>query len=67
MKWKPKPLDRYWYVEIAHNLNGALITSSFFLIGCGLCRSQVKIGNCFKTRKQAEQKLKQIKKILKEG
>lgn len=64
---KPKEGERYWHILLAKD--GLLeIYSRYY--GMGICdlRSlmrEKKIGNCFHTRKQAQEKLKEIKAILK--
>lgn len=66
MKWKPKEGEKYWYLHFsAYNLNwGEILFSKYhdyFLTDFNM----VKIGNCFRTKKEAQAKLKEIMELLK--
>ena len=60
MKWKPEEKEIYYFIHIDTE-----IESCFNVYGNSyLDEIRLKIGNCFKTKIEAETKLKQIKKIL---
>lgn len=55
-RWKPKEGGKYWYIN----------TDWITWFNDSIDRKRHKMGNCFKTKKEAERKRKQILKVLKE-
>jgi len=64
-RFKPTLGQKYWFVliSIASVFRGGTHWTKY---ESQLDNEYYKIGNCFKTRKEAQAKLKKIKKILKE-
>ena len=58
LRWKPKKRDKYYYIRSKGNVNSAFWHKGSVDI------HRYKFGNCFKTKKEAGDKLKQIKQIL---
>jgi hypothetical protein len=65
MKWKPKDRDKYWYVSLSYT--NVWVTHSIIFWDEEISQGRYKIGNCFRTRKQAQQMAKKIKVLLKGG
>lgn len=63
MKWKPKEDERYFYI-IVNRFHGTNILDSTWS-NTGSDRILRRSSNIFRTRKEAQAKLKQIKQILK--
>ena len=60
---KPKEGERYWYIEF--HLSSFEVGSNQWYKENIYAQKDYKTGNCFKTKKQAQEKLTQIKKLLK--
>jgi len=60
VRWKPKMGERFWYIFCLIGVD------SDFWNGNSDDKFYYNLGNVFKTKKEAQEKLKQIKKILKE-
>lgn len=60
MKYKPKEGDKFWYIS----LGVFYVFNITYDISVGSHRKIVNFGNCFRTKKEAQTKLKQIKKLL---
>ncbi len=60
MKWTPKPNQIYYSIFT----DGSIIRSKN--MGLWTDEAYIKIGNCFRTKKQAEEKLKLFLKLLEE-
>ena len=58
LRWKPKKRDKYYYIRSKGNVNSAFWHKGSVDI------HRYKFGNCFKTKEEADDKLKQIKQIL---
>ena len=56
-KWKPKEGERYWVIDKTMD-NDFGIRWYFWMQG-------INLSNCFRTKKEAQQKLREIKEILK--
>ena len=63
-QWKPKNGERY-YMIINYQFLRFIVASDVYT-GCPLDRNLMKDGNMFSTKAEAQAKLRQIKKILKE-
>jgi len=61
MKWKPKEGEEYHYIMLGECEAGTHKDNNFD----NRAVWEKKIGNCFRTKKEAQAKLNQIKKILK--
>ena len=61
LRWKPKKGEPYFNIQIA---KGTAEISHYSWDEDELDKDLYKMGNCFKTKKEAEAKLEQIKKIL---
>ena len=59
-KWKPELEEKYYFITDYMNVNYAVHLYWF-------SEARVKVGNCFKTKKEAQAKLKRIKEILNKG
>lgn len=59
-RWKPEIDDRYWYVSEEIDLRQRYYSTRYDV-------RIAELGNCFKTREQAEAALEKIKQILKEA
>ena len=57
-EWKPKEGDKYYYIT-------AELSVYWEWENHCLSEKRIKVGNCFPTKELAEEKLKQIKDILK--
>ena len=62
---KPKLKEKYWYIRM-HYAGFYWIDSHLWHDDDESCKRLHRNGNCFRTKKEAAEKLKQIKKILKE-
>ncbi len=62
MKWKPKYLEKYWWIYLGSQLR---ICSNEWDGTSQGCKNLYDLGNCFRTRKEAEQVARKIKKLLK--
>ena len=62
-RWKPKFTEIYYSIEILQSWSH-IVTDAWTDLPIDM--RQYESGNCFRTKKEAQQKLKQIKKILKE-
>jgi len=62
MKWKPKHAEKYWFIE---TLNKWGIRKTVYWENTYNDEYRVRTGNFFKTRKEAQAKLKQILELLK--
>jgi hypothetical protein len=62
MKWKPKLGGNYYFISDEFK-----IVKTWLSFGIPNENTNIKIGNCFRTRKQAQQMAKKIKEILKGG
>ncbi len=62
-QWKPKYKKWYWHMSIVDGIY-AIYTNKY---DCTFDINSYKLGNCFKTRKLAEQCLSKIKKVIKEA
>lgn len=61
-RWKPEAGEKYFYIELGYH-EGFVIDYRW----SGYHSTDIKhyrLGNCFRTRKEAETKLKEIKKLL---
>ena len=61
LRWKPKKDTKYFHIVIT---GGIAQIDDYIWREDGLERSGYELGNCFPTRKEAEAKLEQIKKLL---
>ena len=59
MKWKPKVGESYWWISLTHNFVRRYENNKL-----GIDKIAIRMGNCFKTEKEALEKLKQIKAML---
>lgn len=60
-KWQPKKGERYFYIRLGAGFNDI---GSIMSIDNAMDIQLYESGNCFRTEKQAEAKLKQIEKLL---
>jgi hypothetical protein len=63
-RWKPKDGEKYWTI----NTNYLTLRNPVFVLeymGDKIDFAYWESGNCFRTKKQAERKLKEIKELLK--
>lgn len=51
--WKPKYGEEYWFVEILTDEDGYVGSEEYF-DECSVCVNYYKIGNCYRTKKEAE-------------
>lgn len=63
LRWKPIKGTKYFHILIA---GGEALVDHYLWTNDDVDRNYYKLGNCFKTREEAEAKLKQIKIILSE-
>ena len=61
MKWKPKEGERYWFIG---DLYVHIYRTKYYPF-LNLDKENIKTDNCFKTKKEAQAKLKQILELLK--
>ena len=61
MKWKPKEGETYCIIKILPEI----IIKSYIWWNDNFDKYVFKQGNCFRTKKEATEKLKLIKKVLK--
>lgn len=61
LRWKPKRGEKYFYIRLGACCNDV---GSIMSIDNALDIQLYESGNCFRTEKQAEAKLEQIKKLL---
>ena len=61
LRWKPIKNTRYFYISIT---GGIAIVDDYTWMDDDIDRNFYEIGNCFKTKEEAEAKLEQIKKLL---
>ena len=61
-RWKPKLGDKYWFVRCGMYI----YVEGYIYEGDSMDTLYVNGINCFRTKKEAMVKLKQIKKVLKE-
>lgn len=61
-RWKPKEGEHYYHFSIDNVGRIQFHITQWF--NWDIDKRQYKIGNCFRTRKEAETKLKEIKKLL---
>jgi len=60
MSYQPKESEIYYFINV-----GTSISVHYTVHGNSyLSDLRIKIGNCFKTKKEATEKLREIKKIL---
>lgn len=60
-KWKPTENTKYFHILIA---GGTALVDHYLWKNDEVDRNYYELGNCFKTREEAEAKLEQIKKLL---
>jgi hypothetical protein len=67
-RWKPDNLGWYWYVCISEvTVRQTVYEKHRDSYGClSFHERRSRFGNCFRTKKEAQEKLRQIEKILKE-
>jgi hypothetical protein len=58
-QWKPEIRCGYYFIDEWFDVNKT-VYDKYEIHGC-----RAKVGNCFRTRKEAEEKLKAIKLVLK--
>lgn len=65
-RWKPKEEEPYFYIEFEWtDMTGkAEIYIEYWEDLRRADFDRIKVGNCFKTKKEAERKLAELKKIL---
>lgn len=63
-KWKPKEGVRYWWIYLSSGIRICHLKWADLSTGCDNIYS---LGNCFRTRAEAEQVARKIKKLLKES
>jgi len=63
-RWKPKDFKDYYYIDFLTYIGFRVLRETW--LSCESDTYNFRIGNCFKTKKEAETKLKAIKKLLKE-
>jgi hypothetical protein len=59
--WKPKDGEKYWYI------NEAFMVESVWFDNEYLCKRDLCIGNCFRTKKKAQETLRKIKAVLRDS
>lgn len=65
--WKPKDLEWYWYVSTSWmTVRGTMFVREIHPLIPSMHATRVKHDNAFLTYKEAQIKLRQIKRILKE-
>ena len=63
-EWKPKSQDNYFYItEMFKVYNDMFVIPTH--LQTNVHTERYRVGNCFQTKELAEEKLKQIKEILK--
>lgn len=62
-KWTPK-LDEAYYCVVESEIIGVFICERFVYGGTPWCIRRIKSGNCFRTKREAQQALKRVKKAL---
>ncbi len=50
--WKPKDFEEYWVVDI--DLDCCHVGTDVYYSWCAACVNFYKIGNCYKTKEEAE-------------
>lgn len=65
-RWKPKEEEAYFYIEFEYaDMTGkAEIYIEYWADFSNADSNRLKIGNCFKTKKEAKDKLKLLKEML---
>ena len=61
LRWKPMKDTKYFHIVIA---KGEIQVNTYLWENDNIDKNLYELGNCFKTRAEAEAKLKQIKQIL---
>lgn len=67
-RWKPKDLEFYWTLSFGVRFGSVQATWDFIHATWDndrIDKERYRTGNCFRTRKEAEQKLREIKQLLK--
>lgn len=64
-RWKPKEMDTFFHLMI-NQISGELRITYNYWHGYEWQEKYYEQGHCWKTERQAEKKLKQILKVLKE-
>lgn len=65
-KWKPRVGDKYFYIELGYH-EGFFIDYDRWAGYGSVDTKHYRLGNCFRTRKEAEVVLKKLKKLLREN
>lgn len=61
LRWKPIKNTRYFYILITEGIG---IVDDYVWMDDNVDRNFYELGNCFKTREEAEAKLEKIKKLF---
>lgn len=61
VKWVPSSHEKYYFLDDEID-----VVTTFFSDN-SVNRNRIKVGNYFKTREDAEEKLEKIKEVLREG
>lgn len=64
-RWRPKAEQLFWYVDIDGRITGYMVKKDVYLPADPADKFRIKLGNCYRTKKEAIQALKRVLKALK--